>query len=120
MKACKNEVTFTIRQDVPAQDIHKMSDGFKSFVQDIQGKVIKKEYWGLRTIPHGMKKGKKGHFLFLAIESNKDVMNKLEQRLKENNDIMRYMFVNVKKNYIDNKPSLMMQTPSETDKSKVL
>ena len=43
------ECTFIIRQDLPAQDVHKLADKYKDLVEKMNGKVVKKEYWGYKS-----------------------------------------------------------------------
>ena len=106
------ECTFIIRQDLPDQDVHKLADKYKELVEKMDGKVVKKEYWGLRSLSYEIKKNKKGHYIFLGLNASPDVVNKIENDFKVSEDIIKFLTIKVKG--IDDKPTLMMQTPSET------
>lgn len=105
------ECTFIIRQDLPAQDVHKLADRYEDIVQKAEGRVLKREYWGLRALCYEIKKSKKGHYIFLGLETSSDVINKIENDFKVSEDVIKFLTVKVKQ--IDSKPTLMMQTPSE-------
>ena len=106
------ECAFIIRQDLPAQDVHKLADKYQDLVEKMNGKVVKKEYWGLRSLAYEIKKNKKGHYIFFGLNTSPEVINKMENDFKVSEDIIKFLTIKVEN--IDNKPTLMMQTPSET------
>ena len=106
------ECTFIIRQDLPAQDVHKLADKYKDLVEKMNGKVVKKEYWGLRNLAYDIKKNKKGHYIFLGLNVESKVINKIENDFKVSENVIKFLTIRVKS--IDERPTLMMQTPSET------
>ena len=105
------ECIFIVRQDLPAQDVHKLADKYKESISAMQATVIKKEYWGLRNLSYDVKKNKKGHYLFFGIHSMSEVIKKIENNLKVSEDVIKFLMIKVKK--VDNKPTLMMQMPNE-------
>jgi small subunit ribosomal protein S6 len=108
------ESSFIIRQDLPAQDVHKLSEKYKDIIEKMGGQVIKKEYWGLRTLAYEIKKNRKGHYIFFGLDATPEIVNKIENDFKISEDVIKFLTIRVDK--IDEKPSLMMQTPSETEK----
>jgi small subunit ribosomal protein S6 len=104
------ECTFIIRQDIPAQDVHKLSEKYKELIEKMGGTLVKKEYWGLRNLAYDIKKNKKGHYIFFGIKGKSDIITKMENNFKVSEDIIKFLTICVDK--IDEKPSLMMQTPS--------
>ena len=46
------ESTFIVRQDISAQDADKIAENFYKIVNDNNGSVLKKEYWGLQTLAY--------------------------------------------------------------------
>ena len=106
------ECAFIIRQDLPAQDVYKLADKYQDLVEKMDGEVVKKEYWGLRSLAYEIKKNKKGHYIFFGLDTSPEVINKMENDFKVSEDIIKFLTIRVEN--IDNKPTLMMQTPSET------
>ena len=108
------ECVFIIRCDMPAQDVYKISGKYKDIIEKMGSQVIKKEYWGLRSLSYEIKKNKKGHYVFFGLEATPEIINKIENDFKISEDVIKFLTIRV--NEIDTKPSLMMQTPSETEK----
>ncbi|MFQ3306858.1 MAG: small subunit ribosomal protein S6 [Candidatus Midichloriaceae bacterium] len=104
-----------MRQELPAQDVHKFSEKYKEIIENMGGVVLKKEYWGLRSLSYEIKKNKKGHYVMFGIKSKPEIITKMENDFKISEDVIRYL--TVRTDDIDNAPSLMMQTPSEMEKS---
>jgi len=108
------ECTFIVRQDLPAQDVHKLVDRYENLVEKVGGKIIKREYWGLRSLAYEVKKNKKGHYVYLGISSLSGVVEKIENDFKVSEDVIKFLTIRVQD--IKDRPTLMMQTPSETKK----
>lgn len=107
------ECTFIMRQDIPAQDAHKVSDSFVQLIEGLGGKLIKKEYWGLRSLAYEVKKNKKGHYIMLAIDAPSTTVKELERQFKISEDVLKYLTIKVEK--IDISPSPMMNTPADLE-----
>ena len=56
------ESVFIVRQDISSQDINAITKNFITVVENMNGAIVKKEYWGLRTLAYPMKKNKRGHY----------------------------------------------------------
>jgi small subunit ribosomal protein S6 len=107
------ECTFIVRQDVSIQEANRVADRFANMVVSGGGQVVKKEYWGLRTLAYEIKKNKKGHYVMLGIKAEPAIVKELERTLKINEDIIKYL--TVKCDTLDDKPSFMMQNPQSYD-----
>ena len=105
------ECTFIIRQELPAQDVHKLIDRYRELAEEMNGKVIKKEYWGLRSLAYEIKKNRKGHYFFLGLNTSQKVIKKIEDNCRVSEDIIKFLTIKVRN--INDRPTLMMQTPNE-------
>jgi len=105
------ECTFIARQDISNQDVNKHTERFIEIFQEFGGKLIKREYWGLRSLAYIIKKNKKGHYIMLGVEANADAIKEFERNCKINEDILKYMSLRVE--HLDDSPSIMMQAPSK-------
>lgn len=105
------ECVFVMRQDIPAQDVHKVADAFIHLVEGFNAELVKKEYWGLRTLAHIIKKNKKGHYVMLGLKAEPAAIKELERHFKISEDILRYICL--RRDFIDKNPSPMMSAPSE-------
>lgn len=105
------ECTFIARQDISAPDVHKLADKFVEIFKGLGGKLIKKEYWGLRSLAYVVKKNKKGHYIMLGVEATPEAIREYERNCKINEDIIKYMSYKVDK--LDDSSSPMMQAPAK-------
>ena len=99
---------------MPTQDVHKLSEKYQNTIGKMGSQVIKKEYWGLRSLSYEIKKNKRGHYVFFGLNAAPEVIDKIQNNFKISEDVLKSLTVQVNK--IDDNPSLMMQTPSETEK----
>jgi len=106
------ECIFIARQDVPAADVNKLTDKFSELFETHGGSVVKKEYWGLRSLAYEVKKNKKGHYVCLSVNADHDSLNEFERNCKINEDVLKFMTLSVSK--IEEGPSIMMQAPEES------
>jgi len=101
------EITFVARQDLSTQDVDKLTDAFSTLVTEQGGKVIKKEYWGLRTLAYKINKNRKGHYVHLGVEASGDTVKELRRKFGINEDIIRSLSVRVEE--INKAPSQIMR-----------
>ncbi|MBX7146039.1 MAG: 30S ribosomal protein S6 [Alphaproteobacteria bacterium] len=101
------ENVFIVRQDMSQAQVEALADTFSSILVDQGGKVLKREYWGLKNLAFRIKKNKKGHYLFLGIDAPSPAVVEMERNMRINEDILRYLTVHVHK--LEEGPTAMMQ-----------
>jgi small subunit ribosomal protein S6 len=104
------ESVFIIRQDVSLNDIDKIVNDFAKIIKDNNGTIIKKEYWGLRTLAYKIGNNKKGHYYFLGLDIDRNVKEELERKMKLNENIIR--FLTIKADSISSEPSPILKNQS--------
>lgn len=108
------EVTFVARPDLSKQDVTKIADEATQTLQGLKGKVVKNEYWGLRSLAYKINKNGKGHYVMLGVDAPAAAVLELERVLGINENIVRHLTVRVDE-MDKNKPSVMMQSDRERD-----
>lgn len=101
------ETTLITRQDLSRQDISKLTDSLTSIVEQGGGRVVKNEYWGLRTLAYRIRKNRKGHYAHLGINAPAAAIKEMGRNIGINEDIVRVLTVRVDE--LDESPSVMMQ-----------
>ncbi len=89
------ETTFIIRQDLSQQDAEKICNSFEKVLDDAGGKLVKREYWGLRNLAYQINKNKKGHYFMFGIDAGTDAISNLERRIELNENILRKLTIKV-------------------------
>jgi small subunit ribosomal protein S6 len=97
------ESTFITRQEISEADVTKLTEEFSAVVKKEGGKVVKSEYWGLRSLAYPINKSKKGHYVHFGIEGNGQLAIALEKKFVANEDIVRNLIIKVDE--LDETPS---------------
>lgn len=101
------EHVFLARQDVSAQQVDALVQGFRNLIEERGGSVGKTEYWGLKSLTYRIKKNRKAHFALLNIDAPHEAVAEMERQMRLSTDIIR--FLTVKVDELDPQPSAMMR-----------
>ena len=101
------EITFIVRQDNTEQEVQKLSESVKEYIVNEKGKILKEEFWGLRSLAYRIKKNRKGHYIHLGVETNGEVIKEINRRFRINENILRDLVVKVEE--ISKEPSSIMK-----------
>ncbi|AZL15472.1 30S ribosomal protein S6 [Rickettsiales endosymbiont of Stachyamoeba lipophora] len=100
------ETTFIARQDISSNEVEKIAEKYISIIEEMGGKLVKKEYWGLKNLAYLIKKGRKGHYMFLGLEAPSNAMDEIRRLMSINEDILREVTIKVES--ISDEPSEVM------------
>lgn len=102
------ETTFIVRQDLGKPDVTKLAESLTAVIEQGGGKVVKSEYWGLRSLAYKVGKNRKGHYNMLGLDAPAAAVKEMERQLGINEDVIRALTVRV--DALEEGPSAMMQT----------
>ncbi len=108
------EHVYMARQDVTAQQVETMTDGFKSTVEGLGGTFAKVEYWGVKSLAYRIKKNRKAHFSLLNINAPPAAITEMERQMGLNEDILR--FITIRLDEHEEGPSAMMRKRDDDDR----
>ena len=109
------EHVFLARQDLAQAQVDQLAEMATKIVEDGQGKVVKTETWGLRSLAYRIAKNRKAHYVMLEIDAPTGVVAELERQLNINEDIIRFMTVRIDE--LESGPSAMMRR-GERDRAR--
>ena len=101
------EHVFLARQDLAQAQVDALAENATRIVTENQGRVVKTENWGLRSLAYRIAKNRKAHYVMLEIEAPGDVVAELERQTQINEDVIRYMTVRV--DALEEGPTVMMR-----------
>ena len=101
------EHVFLARQDLAQAQVDALAETATKIVEDNNGKVVKAETWGLRSLAYRIAKNRKAHYVMLEIDAPAGVVAELERQTQINEDVIRYMTVKVDGHEAG--PSVMMR-----------
>jgi small subunit ribosomal protein S6 len=101
------EHVFLARQDLAQAQVDQLAEASTKIVEDMGGKVVKTETWGLRSLAYRISKNRKAHYVMLEIDAPGAVVAELERQTQINEDVIRYITVKVDAH--ESGPSVMMR-----------
>jgi len=101
------ETTFVARQDISQHDAEKIAESYIQLITSHEGKLLKKEYWGILDLAYEIKKNRKGHYYFLCFDAEDAAMKEMQRLMGLNEDIIRTLVLRV--DSVSKEPSPMMQ-----------
>ena len=108
------EHVFLARQDLAQAQVDALAEAATKIVTDNQGKVVKTESWGLRSLAYRIAKNRKAHYVMLEIDAPAGVVAELERQTQINEDVIRYMTVKV--DGLEEGPTVMMRKGAERER----
>ena len=101
------EHVFLARQDLAQAQVDALAEAATKIVEDNNGKVVKTETWGLRSMAYRIAKNRKAHYVMLEIDAPGDTVAEIERQHSISEDVIRYMTVKVDAH--EQGPSVMMR-----------
>ena len=108
------EHVFLARQDLSQAQVDALAENATKIGEENQGKVVKTETWGLRSLAYKIQKNRKAHFVMLDLDASGDAIAELERQTRMNEDVIRYMTVRVDEH--EKGPSVMMRKQERSDR----
>ncbi|MDB5716917.1 MAG: ribosomal protein [Sphingomonas bacterium] len=108
------EHVFLARQDLAQAQVDTLAETATKIITDNQGKVIKTETWGLRSMAYKIAKNRKAHYVMLEIDAPAAVVAELERQTAINEDVIRYMTIRVDAHEAG--PSAMMRRNERSER----
>ncbi len=88
------ETVFITRQDMTTEDVDNLSTKLEKIITDGKGKLVSKEYWGLRKLAFRINKNDRGHYVLFNIQADYPVIAELNRVMGFNEDIIRNITLN--------------------------
>ena len=110
------ESVFIARQDIAAPQVDTLTDNIQKIIEDQGGSIAKREYWGLRSIAHKIKKNRKGHYTLLNIDAPAPAIHEMERQMRINEDVLRYLTIRM--DALEEGPSVIMKSRSSDDRPR--
>ena len=79
-----------LRQDLSTSDLEEALNSHEQILNELDGKMIYKESWGLRNLAYPIKENKKAFYEFMNIELPQDKIDVLNSKLNLNDNIASF------------------------------
>lgn len=87
------ELTLLARPDVSDEDVKMAMQTVHDAIVSNNGSVLYAEYWGLRQLEYKINKNDSASFYMIQFNSDKEVVDMLNEKLKNSEIFIRYLLV---------------------------
>jgi small subunit ribosomal protein S6 len=105
------ECVLIARNDVTQAQVEAVADQVAAELENTQGSIKKREYWGLRSLAYRINKNRKGHYMLLGLDAVPAAVTEIERQLRLNEDVLRFMTIRVDE--IDEAPSPVLSRKAD-------
>lgn len=100
------ETTFIARQDLTPNSVEELADKYTAILSELNGKVTKRENWGLRVLAYKINKNRKGYYMFMNIDAPAEAIKEMERQMRFDENILRTLTLKV--DTLEEGPSAML------------
>ena len=88
------ELMFIVDPRLTDEETVALTDQYKEMIQSSGGEVFKEESWGKRKLAYQINKLSEGSYMLFFVHSEDGaVFKEVEQRMRQNENVLRYMTV---------------------------
>ena len=93
----KFEAVILFSPDLSNPIINKEEDKINKIIENLKGKIVEKENWGLKDLNYSINNYKKAFYKYYQIEVVGSELKSIKKTLTQNEKILRHLFVKVDK-----------------------
>lgn len=91
------EISFIARQDFSKKQVDNITSNINNILQKDSNSIEKIEYCGLRPLAYPIKNNKRGHYVIIYIDTEKNKIENIKRILHINEDLLRYIILSSSK-----------------------
>ena len=89
------ECVFILNSSISIKEVYKTYKKVKDFLVSTNGIVLKKEYWGLRSLSYNIKNNNSGHYIFFKIQIDVKLIHLIKKELIINQLVIKFLIVKI-------------------------
>ena len=89
------EVVFVAAPTLSSEELDGFIDHIQTVVESKNGKVVKVDNWGKKSLAYRIKRFREGYYVVLAIEGDGIAITELERRFRVTDYILRFISVRI-------------------------
>jgi small subunit ribosomal protein S6 len=89
------EVVFVAAPTLSSEELDDFIGHIQTVVESKNGKVVKVDNWGKKSLAYNIKKFREGYYVVLTIEGDGGVIAELERRFRVTDTIIRFISVRI-------------------------
>jgi len=101
------ETIFIVNPDISQENTEKLTDDFVAKVEKAGGRIVKREYWGIRPLAYSIAKRKRGHYVLLVTDGEPTALQALERAISLEERVIRSLTTRL--NELSDSPSPLLR-----------
>ena len=93
------ETTFITRSDLSDDGLKTLNERVKAIVANYGGEIVMNEDWGKKKMAYPIEKEARGHYTYVVYTGKGEVVHEIERNLRIHDHIMRFLTVNLEKEF---------------------
>ena len=93
------ETTFITRSDLSDDGLKTLQERVKGIIANYGGEVVMTEDWGKRKMAYPIEKESRGHYSYFVYTGKGDIVHEIERNLRIHDHILRFLSVNLDKEF---------------------
>jgi small subunit ribosomal protein S6 len=91
------EVVFIAAPTLTSEELDSLIQHFQTVVESKNGKVVKVDNWGKKSLAYKIHRFREGYYVVLSIEGDGSAIAELERRFRVTDSIIRFISVRIDK-----------------------
>jgi small subunit ribosomal protein S6 len=93
------ETTFITRSELSDEALKAIQEKLKGVVTNFSGDLILNEDWGKKKLAYPIQKESRGHYSYMVYTGKGDVVHEIERNLRLQDHVLRFLTVNLEKEF---------------------
>lgn len=93
------ETTFITRAEMTDDGLKALQERLSGVVAQFKGQVVLTEDWGKRRLAYPIQKETRGQYTYMVYSGEGDVVHEIERNLRLNDHVIRFLSVNLEKEF---------------------
>ncbi len=96
----KYELIYIHPGNLPSEDVEKVDETLNGTLEKMEGELLHREDWGVRTLAYPVKKSAEGRYILLRIACSPDCLKEIERRFKITESVIKFLSVRLADDYV--------------------
>jgi small subunit ribosomal protein S6 len=87
------ETLTILHPELPETRIKEICTWMQGIVENVQGKILQVDEWGMRNLAYRIRKQKRGYYVRLEYDAPPPALKELERNFRLSEDVMRFLSI---------------------------
>ena len=98
--ARKYELIYIHPGNLPSEDVETVDEILNGTLERMEGELLYREDWGVRTLAYPVKKSAEGRYILLRMACSPDCLKEIERRFKITESVIKFLSIRLADDYV--------------------